>query len=266
MKNSVKITIALGIVTSFFSVHPMAGPVILIHPTAAPNSYLVGVDELEQTNPLLDMNNLHITDDGPTPIHITYKNGTSEVLNARTRVRDDHPLYTDKGLALSLTALKVLKESDRIKNKKTLKTICDAVSEGTPVTSKYTAHMPNRSDFESSVRISPSQNPISIFKSIEDLFKYPSLYPFLFANSDGKKVDKKRLLMEAIFQGNRNRQERLAYIRDELTTDIRNTLEIEVPKDLTPIIIEYLPESNVSQERTRLIEQAEQKFDEEQQS
>jgi len=251
MKNSVKITIVLGVVTSFFPVHPMA-----------PSCYFVEINELKQTNPLLHMKNLHIIEEYNNrlvSVPTTYKNGLPEVLNARTKIRNDDPLYTDRGLALGLTAFRVLKELDRVKNKETLKTICDAVSEGTPVTSKCVI-LSHR--FKNSVSILPDENLISIFGSIEYLFGCPPLC----TNSDDRKVDKKRLWMNAIFQGEDNRKERLAYIRGELTIDIHDKFAIEVPEDVTSVILSFLPESNVDEERTRLIKQAEQKFHEELQS
>jgi len=263
MKNSVKITIVLGIVTYFFPVYPMATSSSCL----ASCNWHVEKNKSEQTNPLLHMNNLHIPDGGSTLIHVTRDLDTSEVfdirfLDSRTKIRDDDPLYTDKGLALSLAVFKVLKESDRIKNEETLKTICDAVSEGTPVISKNSVIVSSIRFEPSGTTIYPRQNhPISIFNSIEDWFKCPSLFPFHFANSDDKKVDKTRLLMEAIFKGEHNRKEQLAYIQDKLATDIK----IEIPRDIISVLVKCL-QSNVGEERTRLIEEAEQKFKEEQQS
>ena len=70
---------------------------------------------------------------------------------------------------------------------------------------------------------------------------------------------KKSDLKAAIFQGERERKERLKYICGKLE-------EHKVPKDLERMFLSYLPEYSVSEERTALIKQAEQKFHEEKQS
>ncbi len=96
--------------------------------------------------------------------------------------------------------------------------------------------------------ISPCQNSTSVFVLIENWLK--------FVWSAGEKED---LLKAAIFQGERKRKERLKCIRGKLE-------ENKIPQDLIPTFLSYFSEYNVSEERTILIKQAEQKFHGEKQS
>jgi len=73
---------------------------------------------------------------------------------------------------------------------------------------------------------------------------------------------KKNTLVAAIFQGERKRKERLACIRNELKTYIYDELNIEIPENIILMLPPFLPKNNVSEERTALIKQAKQKFNE----
>ncbi len=79
-------------------------------------------------------------------------------------------------------------------------------------------------------------------------------------------VGKKRLLIKAIFQGYRNQQEKSARTRKELIDCVRDELKIEISEDPMSLIVSYLPEYYTSKESRALIKEAEQKFNEEQQS
>ena len=231
MKNSIKIVAIVGIITSFFSVYPMTEEV----------DYLTREIELRKTNPLLKMSQLCIWHSGRHP-------------RKGFKVRKNDPLYTNKGLALSLTAARSFLELGKEENEKTLKTICDAVGEGTPVTSKYAVQIDGFGIF-------PSQNFFSIFALGEDLAKKPKKYPWTRLN---RLADKKRLLIKAIFQGYRNQQKKFARIRKKLIDGVRDELKIEIPEDLMSLIVSYLPEYYTSKESRALIKEAEQKFNEEQ--
>jgi len=248
MKNSVKIITILGIVASFFPVYPMIES----------NRYLFKKENLKIVNPLSDMNDLKISHE--------YFNGPP--------ISDDNPLFADKALALSLAAIKILGESNKAKNKKVLKTIRDSVSQGTPVSfNKYITTL----NYLELIKITPSEESYSVFTSIAygietsvSITPKRWLMSRLPTNWIRKKwfmgKDKKNALFAAVFQGERKRKERLIYIRNGLPTDIRDKLKIEVPEDLISIILSLLPESNVDEDRTRCIEQAEKKFHEEQKS
>ena len=114
---------------------------------------------------------------------------------------EDDPLFTENGLALHLTAIKVLKESSTIKNKETLKIIHNAIGEGIAVTSEYNIKLSMRKTF---INIYPHQNPTSVFMLIEDWLKKKR---FIDKN-------KTNALKTAIFQGERKRKERLTYIQE----------------------------------------------------
>ena len=219
MESHIRITTIFGIVTSFFSVYSMV----------APNGHIFELGDLKYVNPLLDMNRL-----------------TVMPLTGGHNIPDDDQFFTQSDLALKLTTIKFFEESDRMKNKETLKTICDAVSNGVPVTSRHFIR-PNIKKI--AIMIDPCQNSTSVFMSIEDWLKYE------FFTDKGKKDG----LKVAIFQGERRRKERLKYICGELE-------ENKIPKDLEHTFLSYLPEYDVSEERTELIERAEEKFHEEKQS
>ena len=206
-----------------------------------PSCYSTEIDRLKQKNPLLHMNNFSIEIDNNADCRSTSK---------------DDPIHKDKGLDLSLTAVRLVAELDEIKNKETLETIRKAVREEIPITSKYAVQSVEHGSF---VFISPRESSISIFTFIENLFEHSPLH------ANNNPVDKKRLWMKAIFQGHRDRQETLAWIRDELKTHVHSTLEIDIPKDIILfILLPYLQEDN-EEERTELIKQAKTKFDREQQ-
>ena len=73
-------------------------------------------------------------------------------------------------------------------------------------------------------------------------------------------------MIKAIFQGYRNQQKKFARIRKKLIDGVRDELKIEIPEDLMSLIVSYLPEYYTSKESRALIKEAEQKFNEEQQS
>ncbi len=145
MNNSIKIVTIVGIITSFFSVYPMTEVAY----------YSIGKIELRKTNPLLKMSQLGIWHKGQHP-----RKGFD--------IKKDDPLYTDKGLALSLTAARFfLKHLGEKEEKKSLKTIYDTVSKGTPVTSKYAVQIDN----DIYCGIFPRRNPFSIFTVIEEVIE-----------------------------------------------------------------------------------------------
>lgn len=211
MKNSIKIITILGIATSFFPAHPMM----------TPKYPLLKKKDLKTVNPLSDMSDLKISYycDGP-------------------KISENDPLFADRGLPLSLAIIKFCEEPDTAKNKQTLKAIYDAVSQGTPVTSKH--HIQQNLE-KKLITIYPSQESIPIRKLVENWSK--------------DKLLKKILLKATISLGEREQQERLAC-----------KLKSESRKNSMSEILSFLPESNVDEERIVLIEQAEQKFREEQQS
>ena len=68
--------------------------------------------------------------------------------------------------------------------------------------------------------------------------------------------------MTAIFQGEQERKQRLTWIRDKSRAHICDKLGIDTPsQDVMSLICGFLPEANVSEERTNLISQAQLKFD-----
>ncbi len=224
MKNSVKIITILGIVTSFFPVHPMM-----------PGVYCLEKRTLKTVNPLSDMSDLKISRFFKGP-----------------RISDDS-FFADKGLALSLAAIKILEEPNKAKNKKVLETIRSSISQGAPVNSNTRIIESKWINYR--VTVIAASEFYSVFNSIE--------YWITRKGFMGK--DKKNAIFTAIFQGERERKERLTYIRDELSTDIYDKFAIEVPTDVLFIILSCLPGFNVDENRTRRIEQAEKKFHEEQQ-
>jgi len=196
----------------------------------APNGHMLELDELRYVNPLLHMNKL-----------------TVWPFSGGHNIPDDDQFFNRRdGLAFKLTIIKFFGESDKTKKKDTLEVIYNAIRDGKPITSKHDIG-PNLT--KSAIIISPCQNPTSAFMLIEDWFKY-----VWFADKS-KKDD----LKITIFQGERERKGQLKYICDKLE-------ENKIPKDLEPEFLSYLPGYNVSEERTALIEQAEQEFHEEKQS
>jgi len=229
MKNCTKIIIILT-VTSFFSAHPME---------VEPDYYKINPFKLKGVNPLYFTNFRT-----KCKLLLWEKENVSEV------VPYDHPLYKDRGLALMLTALKVY---ESIKNEKTLKTVRDAVCDGIPVMSYFVS---NAGRFASHFCVSHSENPTSIFTSVEDLFENLLLGP-----SDNEKIHRKREWIEAVFQGHCERQEECDRKRDNLI-NYMCSLGTEVPEVLASLIVSYLSEYHVDEKETALINQAKKQSDE----
>jgi len=243
MKNSIKIVTIAGIITSFFSVYPMTEGAC----------YSTVIFELSKIKLPKDMEKLNI-----------WRRSRDFILGPK--IKNSHPIYEDGGLALSLTAAKFfadkfspgkdLEKWDEDESKQILKRIYDAVSEGTSVISNYAVETNDRLVF----KIFSSQSPISIFTVIENLAKRKKYSLDMFGNLVGKK----RRLIKAIFQGHCNRQKELVCMGNRLIDYLRGGLGIEVPRDLTFLIVSYLPEYYINKESRALIKEAEQKFNEEQ--
>ena len=231
MKQTIKIIAILVIATFVFSLYPME----------TPDYYSADIDRLRENNPLLHTNNFNTEIDNNADCRSTSK---------------DNLIHKNKGLDLSLTAVRLLAELDKVENKETFETIYNAVREGTPITFKYSVKLVEHCFF---VFIFPKKSSISIFTFTENLFEHP----LPFANNDH--VNKKRLWMEAIFRGQHKRQETLEWIRTKSRTHVRSTLKIDIPEDIIlSILLPHLQEDN-EEERKVLIEQAKTKFNREQQ-
>jgi len=231
MKNSIKIITTFGIV-AFFPVYPMA----------LSDFREDMIDPAGLTNPFLGTNGFCTR---------------TNIQDSWQSTPDDDPLHTDEGLVLILTAVKILAEKDEKKNEKLLVKVCNAIRTGKPVTSKYATQSGEVLLF---VSIFPSKNPTSIFTSTEGLFEHPPR----FTNTDDRKVDKKRLWMNAVFQGHRERQEEFDRMcKKSIDWVCNGKLKIEIPKVLMPLIFSCLPAYHVNRESTKLIEQVKQKIDEE---
>ncbi len=121
MKNSVKITIVLGIVASFFPVYPMSG--------GREISFVIKTKELKNVNPIGNMSMLLFECPGEPPACSFSEKG---------QFYPEVDLFlADEGLALSLAAIKICNEHSKKKNDVTLKTIRKAIGEGIPITSQY---------------------------------------------------------------------------------------------------------------------------------
>jgi len=227
MKRTIKMIATLGIAVSLFSI-PAYSMEKFDHD-------IIEVSDLQNMDPFLLVNSLTAFCD------------THGLCDTCDKVPDDNQFFTQQNLALGLAIIKVCTESDKVKNKKTLKTICNAISEGIPITANHSIQL---STTKKTIDIIPCTNSTSIFILIENWFE-SKWFP---------DKDKKNSLMAAIFQGEQKKKERLAYIHDESRTHIRNKLKIDIPEDLILMFSSYLPENNVSKERTTLIQQAKQEF------
>lgn len=215
-----------------------------------PDIYSVELETLKHTNPLLCMPSIYAETDGHRVIP------------------ESDPSYKNKNLALNLTLVKIIEESDKKKNKETLKTVCDAVSDGVLLSSsKYIWR--NKSLL--SVCFYPEfGKPISIFASAIIIIRKPSffnlsIFPDDYRRDYFSKVDKKRLWMKAVFQGHRERQENFDCMSNELVDYVRDCRsKTEVPKGVMDIIVSCLSEYHINKENAALIRQAKKEFNEEQ--
>ena len=217
MKNTIKIItiLVVVIITSF------------VYPMEVSRHYFIQVSMLKKSNPLLQMNNFYT---------FANKGGCKHT-------PQNDPIYKDEGLALSLTAVRLLVESNETKNKETLETIYDAVSKGIPITSGYNF---KPKDNGAILSFDQEQNPISIFSLVNELFRFLS-FP--------DKINKKRLWIGAIYQGEQEREKMLTRICNESKTHINSKLKINIPEDIMLLMFSFLLKGN-DKERTAIIKNA----------
>ncbi len=233
MKNTIKLTIIFGIVISFFPVYPMR--------------HEVALDTLGETGKFLNESDFSIK-------RTTYCNWEN--------IPVDSPLYTDQGLPLVLTAVTLLGELGEDRRKKTLKTICDAVSKGmTSLISNFVVRAKQSAAFDPvGIRIFSSQGPSSVFILAENLFDNPPLFKDYLA-----RIGRQRPWMEAVFQGYDKRKKNSTFTCNVLAVCARNQLQVVISEDLLFLMVSYFPECYISTEDEEAIKQAKQKPDKEQQ-
>ncbi len=203
--------------------------------------YCIRINNLKNVNPLSNMKDLLIY-----PNKFSVPRGTSLAPISR-----NNPLFTNKGLAFKLAAIKFVTDPDSEKSKQTLEAISTTVSLGVPVTSNhfFTIHYD-----EQCFEIFSRSTQFSIFQEIEAWVK------------KDRQINSKTVsqLMITIFQGEQKRKERLAYIHNGLEIDLYNKPEVQLPESLILMLLSYLPKDNVDKKRTKLIEKAKEKFYKEQ--
>jgi len=261
MNNSIKITIILGIVTSFFPVYPMSEEREMF--------FVIKTKDLKNLNPIENMSELPFKCPGEQPAYIF-----SEKSQSRTPEID--LLLADRALTLSLAAIKICNESNKKKNAETLETIRKAIGEGIPITSQYSIRNITPQDAIKYDILSSGSSTKEIVVSGDNPAPCPLLKKIVISANNDYFLQKKDLIPDtpvlaqikkcinelcrnkvhkhsthtaifsAIFQGERDRKKRLSDICDKLK-------------------IECLPEFN-DKEREKLFAEAEQKFHEEQQS
>jgi len=224
MKNFIKVITIFEVIIFFSPIRPME--------SEQTSCYSFKVHRLKELDPLSRMDRIPI------------------LLNNKFFISGKHPLRTSKGVALHLTTIKALKESNSIKNEKILKKISDAVSKGTSVISMHNIKLHNRK----LIKITPSRTPISALELIKS---WPEQEPLVGES-------KKNNLVNAILKGKLNRKKRLSCI---LTVCTHDELEIKVPQDIIDLILSLNPECNIDEEKQYLskliIKQAKQKFNDE---
>ena len=116
MRNAIKIIITLGMVASFSPVYSMENTQQL--------SYWISRDDLQEINPLSDMDKLPIYPGDPSSTDLA-------------SIPDKNPLRAEEGLMVKLAAIRAVEQPDSEENDKTLDTIYTHVSERLPVCSEY---------------------------------------------------------------------------------------------------------------------------------
>ncbi len=192
---------------------------------------------LRDVDPLENMKNLSIT-------------MVSSCLERYSNTPCSNTLLTDEGFPLSLGIIKYFEESNPVKNKETLKTINIAVSQGMPVESQYYPSNDPEGKNGDCFYIFHNQKSTSIFRLIGTWC----------APDSSIDEAKKDTLMNTIFQGGYEQQERLDGIRNKWIADIGSVLGIDVSEDLILLILSYDENYKDGEERIACIKQAEQEF------
>ena len=217
MKNVIKIIVIFGIVTSFFPVYPMTEPVAYeimgprVHEIMEPHSYCVGLHDLDQKNPFLDMNDLNI-----------WYHGDDLLSYVSSNIPSNHSLRADGGLPLMLAALQIDRTEDSGRKEEILETIYDALCKGRRITSDYVVQKNKNPDIAD---IRPCKKSTPIFKSVESLlYCLPSVCGISSTNN-------KVLWIQAICEGHRERQAKFDCTIDEEDTRLIEEAEQKFYKE-----------------------------------
>ena len=289
MKNSIKIIVTLGLATSFFPVYSMESPLMEV-------DYFLKIDDLKNINPLSEMNKLPIywysctfnsmlnripnndpllTDEGlafrlttlkiflePDP-EKNYKTFgriyTSVILGgpvASNHVFEKVNYRQGLIVKLSPTSFSVFQDIEQFMQPGTEpKTIAGRDNINKTCTKKEEACNANYTGGRGLKRKADVNGEEAHSKKHRKKFHDPE------KTHGGLKIHHipvVQQLMTTIFQGKRNGQEQLAHT---LITCVNNELKIDISEDLMLLIFSYL-KKNKDKESAALIEQAEQKFNE----
>jgi len=141
------------------------------------------------------------------------------------------------------------------KDEKNLRRISHAVYKGVPLSSKCLIQYSTKGEKEF-LHFRCDLDSESVFKSIENLSELPCI------RSNPKNDNKKKLLMQTLFDGHHYRQKHFDSMKNKLEIAARDICEVELSEDLINLIFSLLPEYQIYQENEKLIKEAELKFDE----
>ncbi len=197
-------------------------------------SYCLDPVSLKGQNPL-DHSGFRASWEKPKP-RILHSQGTSVFFK--------HLLHRDRGLKLILTALQVFGEYGR-ENEKILKRVSNAVCNGIPVMSHFFSKGQASWDC---FQVFRSENPISIFTSVNCIFKTT-----LLDSGKSEMIRNKRRWIGAVCEGHNRRKEEIC---NELVACGWDEFEMKIPDLIASLIFSFISEE-------ALIKQAKKKFDEE---
>jgi len=221
MKNIIKIIAILATATSFFLVYSMEKPL----------KYFT-ISKLK-----------HLSDMTKFSLHFN----PFWQFRSPSVASKDYPSPLPEDLVLKLSAIKVIENPDTPDKDKILKRIFNAFSQGTSTTPNHTVWK-NGSRLNLGV-IQLSQSPISLCTIIKGWLA--ALTENLSATLQPRlkeilsKQESCRSLIYAIKQGKLSHKETKNNV---LTTFTHDTLEIEIPEEITNLILEFFPECNFDEE------------------
>ncbi len=170
---------------------------------------------------------------------------------------DDDPLLSDENFPLSLSIIQALEESDTKKRSKILKTIGNAVNQGSPLTSRrhFVTKILGQPTHQRNICIKSNrsdENSISVFRVMKDWIKerkkhliYEKTEDFIPACSS---------VTQTIFDAAVKRKK---YINGGFKKDMVDALEIQIPQVVIDLIFSWLHDKK----NIALIEQEKQEFE-----
>ena len=258
MKDTIKISLLSTMITFFVPVYPMEG-LIEKHPLAPyemvelirNQQVSTQVDDFLLPNYEIPLKEIQQDIDLFLNISILTISRSHEYHDS-IPFFDDDPLLSDENFPLSLSIIQALEESDTKKRSKILKTIGNAVNQGSPLTSRrhFVPKLLGQPTHQRNIWIKfnrSGENSISVFRVIKDWIEKRKLH--LAYEKTENFTPARNSVTQTIVDASDKRRD---YINGRFKKDMVDALEIQIPQVVIDLIFSWLHD----EENRALVEQA----------